>query len=102
MQKQALLSQLSAYLNGSDNVKKVINSPCLDFSSGKMLSYDGTKVWNSNSRYRRGRRGTFDSRGRNDRNDNATSKKKNQQRGNSRGGQSKKAKANENVRINLK
>ena len=101
MQKQAVLSQLNAYQNGSETVKKVINSPCLDFSSGKMLSFDGSKVWNSNSRYRRGRRGTFDNRGRSDRNDNSNGRKKGQQRGNSRGNQSKKAKTTENVRIDL-
>lgn len=97
MQKQALLSQLSAYLNGTENVKKVINSPCLDFSSGKVLNYDGSKVWNANSRYRRGRRGTFDSRGRNDRQDQSNGKKKNQSRGNGRGGRSNKNKTTESV-----
>ena len=56
MQKQSILTLLSSYLSGSENVKKVINSPCLDFSSGKMLSYDGTKVFNSNSRFNRGNR----------------------------------------------
>ena len=53
-QKQALLNQLSGYLSGSDNVKKVMNSPTLDHH-GKMLSYDGTKVFNTNGRGRNGR-----------------------------------------------
>ena len=66
MQKQSILSLLGSYLSGSENVKKVINSPCLDFHSGKVLSYDGSKVFNSNSRYNRGnRRGGFNNRQKN-------------------------------------
>ena len=53
-QKQQLLNTLNAYLTGQDNVKKVINSGCLD-KRGKMLSYDGTKVFTSNGKYRNNR-----------------------------------------------
>ena len=65
MQKQSILTLLGSYLSGSENVKKVINSPCLDFSSGKMLSYDGTKIFSSNSRFNRGNRRNSNRGGRN-------------------------------------
>ena len=51
------MNQLSNYLSASDNVKKVINSPCLDTVGGKVLSYDGQKVFNAGNR--RNRRGGF-------------------------------------------
>ena len=41
-------------MTGQDNVKKVINSGCLD-KHGKMLSYDGTKVFTSNGKFRNNR-----------------------------------------------
>ena len=42
-------------MTGSENVKRVMNSPCLDRNGAKMLSYDGTKVLESN-RFGRGNR----------------------------------------------
>ena len=48
------MNTLNAYLTGQDNVKKVINSGCLD-KHGKMLSYDGTKVFTSNGKFRNNR-----------------------------------------------
>ena len=92
MQKQSILSLLNSYVTGSENVRKVINSPCLDFSSGKMLSYDGQKVYNSNSRFGRGkRRGLF-----NNKRDQSQGKPNNS--GNSKnpqGGKSKKKKSDQ-------
>ena len=57
-QKQQLLDTLATYLSGQDNLKKVINSPCLD-KYGKFLSRDGQKVFTSHNRFnsRRGRGG---------------------------------------------
>ena len=49
-QKQQMLSTLTSYLAGHDNLKKVINSPCLDHH-GKLLSRDGTKVFTANNNY---------------------------------------------------
>ena len=43
-QKHQLLTTLGQYLNGHDNLKKVINSPALDHH-GKLLSRDGTKIF---------------------------------------------------------
>ena len=55
-QKQSLLDQLNGYLTGNDNAKRVMNSPAID-RNGKMLSYDGQKVFNSSNRGRNNRRG---------------------------------------------
>ena len=87
-QKQALLNQLNGYLSGSDNVKKVMNSPTIDHH-GKMLSYDGSKVYTANNRGRggRGRGGNRNDRGDRKRgNDNQS----NQSGGGGRGGKAKK------------
>ena len=53
-QKQSVLNQLSSYLSGNDNVKKVMNSPALDHH-GKMLSHDGQKIFTAGNRNRDGR-----------------------------------------------
>ena len=45
-----MLSTLSQYLNGHENLKKVINSPCLDHH-GKLLSRDGTKLFTASNNY---------------------------------------------------
>ena len=85
---------LNTYLTGSDHVKKVINSPCLDFSSGKVLSYDGQKVFNSNSRYGRGnRRGGFNNRGKGNRD------RKGNQSGNEQKNGGNQAKGKENSKV---
>ena len=57
-----MLSTLTSYLAGHDNLKKVINSPCLDHH-GKLLSRDGTKVFTASSNYNR-RGGRFNKNGR--------------------------------------
>ena len=78
-----MLNTLNSYLTGSDNVKKVINSPCLDHHSGKVLSYDGQKVFASNSRYGRGnRRGGFNNRGRGNRDRKGNQSGNDQKKGN--------------------
>ena len=72
-QKQSILGALGNYLTGNDNVKRVMNSPCLDRNGAKMLSYDGTKVLDSN-RFGRGNRRNS-KRGRdNNRNDQSNDK----------------------------
>ena len=76
---------MNQYLGGHDNLKKVINSPALDHR-GKMLSYDGTKVFTANGRFRNnsrfnGGRGRGKNRNQNDNRDG-----KNNRNGNNRGG----------------
>ena len=62
-----MLNTLNGYLGGQDNVKKVLNSGCLDHR-GKMLSYDGSKIFTAgksrNNRFNR--RGRGNRGGRND------------------------------------
>ena len=48
-----MLNTLTTYLAGNENLKRVINSPCLDHH-GKMLSRDGQKVFTANNNNRRG------------------------------------------------
>ena len=88
-QKQGLLNQLNGYLTGNDNVKKVMNSPCLDHN-GKMLSYDGQKIFTPHNRGRSNRgRGGNNNRG--DRQDRKRGSDSNQgSSGNGRGGKAKK------------
>ena len=51
-QKQQILNVLNTYLAGNENLKKVINSPCVD-KHGKMLSRDGQKIFTA-SNFKRG------------------------------------------------
>ena len=89
---------LNTYLTGNDSVKRVINSPCLDFSSGKVLSYDGQKVFNSNSRYGRGnRRGGFNNRGRGNRD-----RKGNQSGNDQKNGGNQNTKSKKNFEVSLR
>ena len=89
-QKQQLLSTLTQYLSGQDNLKKVMNSPALDFH-GKMLSRDGQKVFTAHNRFnRRNNRGGGRGRGRNNgnnqqNNSNQKGQKRNNKK-NNRGG----------------
>ena len=62
-QKQQMLNTLTTYLAGHDNLKKVINSPCLDHH-GKLLSRDGSKVFTASNNYNKRGGGRFNKRGR--------------------------------------
>ena len=88
-QKRSLLDQLNGFLTGNENVKRVMNSPTLDHN-GKMLSYDGQKVFTAGSRGRGGR-GRGNNNNRNDRNGDRKRKNDNEQ-GSSNGGRGGKAK----------
>ena len=56
-----MLGTLSQYLNGHENLKRVMNSPCLDHH-GKFLSRDGTKIFTANNNYNKGNGGRFNKR----------------------------------------
>ena len=49
-----MLNTLTTYLAGTENLKKVINSPCIDHH-GKMLSRDGSKIFTASNNRRGGR-----------------------------------------------
>ena len=44
-----MLNTLTTYLAGHENLKKVINSPCIDHF-GKILSRDGQKIFTASNR----------------------------------------------------
>ena len=91
MQKQTILNLLNSYLAGSEALKRVINSPCVDKVGGKILTFDGTKAIDSPRFGRGGRRNPYNNRGRgnNNRNDSGNDNK---------GGNRKKSKNGQNQR----
>ena len=97
-QKQQLLDQMSQYLGGSDSLRQVMNSPCLDKRGAKMLGFDGVKIFTAteNGGFRRG---WNKKRGRNQQNGKG---KNNQNQGQNQGQKSgpnskKNKKSNQNV-----
>ena len=94
-QKQSLLDTLAQYLNSSDALKQVLNSPGLDQKGGKTLTRDGTKaVFVGQNTFKSGKKkGRFNKKG--------DQGKDGDNGGNSsKGGQSKKPKKNNSVNQN--
>ena len=91
-----MLNTLASYLGGPDNVRKVVNSACLDHR-GKMLSYDGTKVFTANNRFRNNRFNPGRGRGGRGGRDNRDQRRDNQSGKPNRGNGNKSSKGNSSV-----